>query len=249
MGKYHFLPEETKSLLLPGDMNLVYTSVQRFDLGRAVIQSGREELCLVVIEGEAAYSCGDWRGTAAYMDMLYVPPGKTVSLSGENAAVIRYGAPCGRATAFAHIAFADVDGDGRHKHYGDATNGTKRDVWNYIDESFDSSRFLVGICSGALGGWTAWPPHKHGQKREEVYVYFGMKDGFGVQCVYEDMENPGAVVMVKDGHLVAIPEGYHPNAGCPKTGLQYIYCMVSTTAEDRDFMDMTTQSIYGDKLE
>jgi len=249
MGKIHFLPEETRRPLSPSDMGLVYTSVQRFDLGKATIESGSEELCLVVIRGEVSYRCGAEEGVAQCRDMLYVPTHTAIELTGEDASIIRYGAPCDRQTAFKRIAFADVDRDGRHKVYGDDKHGTKRDVWNYIDEQFDSSRFLVGICTGAAGGWTAWPPHKHGQKREEVYVYFGMADGFGLQCVYEDMARPDAVALVRDGHLIAIREGYHPNVGCPKTGIQYIYCMVSRTAEDRDFMDLTTQSEYGDRLE
>ena len=246
-GKYHFLPEQTKRLIEPSEMGLLYTSVRRLDLGAASVHSGGEELCLAVLQGEASYRCGEHQGNVVCRDMLYIPPNETVELAG-SAVVMRYGAPCARKTRFAHIAFKDVDADDRHKIYGDAANGSGRDVWNYIDEHFDSSRFLVGICAGNAGAWTAWPPHKHGKKREEVYAYFGMGDGFGLQCVYEDMENPATVTLVRDGHLVAIPEGYHPNVGCPKTGIQYVYCMVSVTPEDRDFMDLSIQRVYGDKL-
>jgi 5-deoxy-glucuronate isomerase len=104
------------------------------------------------------------------------------------------------------------------------------------------------MCCGGFGSWTAWPPHEHGEKREEVYVYFGMDDGFALQCVYDDLENPSELFLVRDGHLVAIPGGYHPNVGCPKTGIRYIYCMVSTAAEDRNFMDLNIQRQFGDKL-
>ena len=126
--------------------------------------------------------------------------------------------------------------------------GTLRDVWNFIDESFPSGRFLTGICCGRDGGWTAWPPHEHGAEREEIYVYFNMGDSFGVQCVYNDLQSAEAYV-VTEGDLVSIPEGYHPNAGCPCGGLQYVYCMVSVKEGDRDFMNLRTQKIYGDKLE
>ncbi|MCL2527674.1 MAG: 5-deoxy-glucuronate isomerase [Defluviitaleaceae bacterium] len=252
MNAFHCLPNETKKLLKPSDMGLVYTSAQRIELGSAEIDSGSEEICLFVVQGKVAYTYGATQGTAQYKDMLYIPPGKKILLTShsyeEDAVVIRFGAPCSRETEFAHCSFREIDGDDRHKKYGDASKGTKRDVWNYIDEKFNSSRFLVGICQGEPGAWTAWPPHKHGTKREEVYVYFGMGDGYALQCVYEDMDKPDAVALVKDGHLVAISEGYHPNVGCPKSGIQYIYCMVSVEAEDRDFMDLTMQSCYGDKL-
>ena len=244
----HYKPTATTSLLKPADMGLVYTSAQRIQLGNTELSSENEELCLFVIQGTVSYQCEANSGTAQYKDMLYIPPGKKVSLKGDDAVAIRFGAPCARETNFAHLSFNEIDSDERHKKYGSATNGTKRDVWNYIDESFNSSRFLVGICKGEPGAWTAWPPHKHGTKREEVYLYFGVDDGFALQCVYEDMDKPDAVALVKDGHLIAIKEGYHPNVGCPKSGIQYIYCMVSITPEDRNFMDLTMQSIYGDKL-
>jgi 5-deoxy-glucuronate isomerase len=76
-----------------------------------------------------------------------------------------------------------------------------------------------------------------------------MGDGFAIQCVYEDMRRPDAVVLVQDGHLVTIPAGYHPNVGSPKGGIRYIYCMVSVEAGDREFMDLHIQSEYGSKLE
>ena len=49
--------------------------------------------------------------------------------------------------------------------------------------------------------------------------------------------------------IVAIPQGYHPNVGCPKSGIRYVYCMVSLEAEDRNFMDLRTQRIFGERLE
>ena len=251
MIKNHFSPDEVLNLLTPIDMGLVYTSVQRIEPAHQILSNKFEEMCCFIIKGTVSYSCGTQEGIAEYKDMLYLPCGMDLELNckdGENAVIMRFGAPCSIKTEFAHIKFTDVDADQRHNVYGEVHNGTRRDVWNYIDESFNSGRFLTGICRGAQGGWTAWPPHKHGEKREEVYVYFGMDDGFALQCVYEDFDSPDAVKIVKDGHLIAIPEGYHPNVGCPKTGIQYIYCMVSTTEGDRNFMDLTMQSCYGDKL-
>lgn len=249
-NRHHFLPDQTLNLLRPADLGLEYTSVQRLAIGREAIPiaSEAEELCLVVVDGKLDYRCGEHSGSAELGDMLYVPIQSSIDLSDGPAAVVRFGAPCTRQTRFVHIAFKAVDADDRHKRYGSAENGTRRDVWNFIDEKFDSSRFLTGICYGAPGGWTAWPPHEHGDKREEVYAYFNMGDGFALQCVYDDMNDPDAVAMVRNGHVIAIPAGYHPNVGCPKSGIRYVYCMVSRTAEDRNFMDLRTQSIYGDRL-
>jgi 5-deoxy-glucuronate isomerase len=75
-----------------------------------------------------------------------------------------------------------------------------------------------------------------------------MGDGFALQCVYEDMDE-AKVALVRNGDAIAIPKGYHPNVGCPKSGIRYVYCMVSIQAENRNFMDLHTQKIYGDRLE
>jgi len=106
----------------------------------------------------------------------------------------------------------------------------------------------MGLCESDAGGWTAWPPHEHAEKREEVYVYFNMGNAFGVQCVYDDMDNPYDVTMIRDGDLISIPKGYHPNVGCPAGKISYIYCMVSKIPGDRNFMDLKIQEIYGDKF-
>lgn len=245
----HLKPEEMKGRLTPADLELTYCSAERIELsGKRELESGQEELCIVCIAGEASYCCQGESGKAVLSDMLYVPIDSQITLEGEDAVLIRFGAPCTKKYEFKHIPFAEVDKDSRHKVYGKTENGTLRDVWNYIDEDFGSGRFLTGICRGGDGGWTAWPPHEHGAEREEVYVYFNMGNSFAVQCVYDDLQQADAYA-VTEGHLVSIQKGYHPNCGCPCGGIQYVYCMVSTTEGDREFMNLRTQKIYGDKLE
>lgn len=180
---------------------------------------------------------------------MYVPRDSRIVLSEGPGVVIRFGAPCTEKYGFAHVPFDVVDRDPeKHKVYGKVETGSQRDVWNYITNDFPSGRFLTGICFGRKGGWTAWPPHEHGEKREEVYVYMGMGDGFAIQCVYDEMEDASAYV-VQDGHLISIPHGYHPNCGCPYGEIRYVFCMVSVKEHDRDFMDLKTQKVFGDKLE
>lgn len=247
----HFLPNETKRLLKPEDMGLVFCSAQRVEVDNSVIRldSGKEELCLAVIDGCVSYSSAGGHGAANYLDMLYIPIDSSIVLSGGPGVVIRFGAPCSKKNRFAHLTFEQIDRDkDKHKVYGRKETGSERDVWNYITNDFPSGRLLTGICSGRKGGWTAWPPHKHGAKREEVYVYFGMGEGFAVQCLYDDIHKPD-VYMVRDGHLVSIPHGYHPNCGCPFAEIKYVFCMVSVNEGERDFMDLTTQKVFGERLE
>jgi len=246
-----FCPEELLQVKNPSEVGTVHTSVRRIELGDRIqeIQSGDEELCIVCIEGNLTFEIDGISGEAKMKDMLYVPIGSVLAVRGTDAVLMRFGASCDRKTKFVHIKFDEVDTSDRHKVYGKIENGTRRDVWNFIDESFDSPRFLCGMCKGSNGGWTAWPPHEHAAKREEVYVYFNMGNSFGAQFVYDDMDNPYTVALIKNGSVVTIPKGFHPNVGSPSGGIFYAYIMVSLQPEDRNFMDLHVDATYGDRLE
>lgn len=231
------------------DMGLCFGEFERRTLrGEAAFESVDRETALVILDGEVAYCHAGCSGIAVHRDMLYLPLQDRIDLRG-NATVLRYSAPCSRQTRFEHIPFAEVDADSRHKTYGDTAQGSFRHVWNCIDDTFDSVRLLMGFCDGVPGGWTAWPPHEHGSAREEIYYYTGMGDGFALQCVYESLDEAEAVRIVREGDLISVPGGYHPNVGCPKTGIHYLFCMVSVREDDRRFMDLTIQSQFGSKLE
>jgi 5-deoxy-glucuronate isomerase len=248
--KYHCGPAELLEKRKPRELGLEYTSVQRIELsGDRSVATAAEEACLVVVEGSVGYSCVESSGTAVFKDMLFLPPGCEARLRSEGAVVMWFGAPSDRAGEPTHIRFSDIDDDPKtHEVFGKPENNTRRDVWHFIGSDFPCSRLMMGLCRGEPGGWTVWPPHEHGAQREEVYVYFGMGKAFGLQCVYRSLVEPDAVVMVRDGDLVSIPEGYHPNVGCPAGGISFVYCMVSKEPGRRDFLDLQFQEIYGDSF-
>jgi len=189
------------------------------------------------------------KGIADFKDMIYIPRRKRIQLYSKNAVIMYFSAPTEIDTQFLYIDFLSIDKNpNTHKIFGSSENNCKRSVWNFIDSDFNCSRLMMGLCESDAGGWTAWPPHEHAEKREEVYVYFNMGNAFGVQCVYDNMDNPYDVAMIRDGDLISIPKGYHPNVGCPDGKISYIYCMVSKIPGDRNFMDLKIQEIYGDKF-
>ncbi len=249
--KLHYKSHELQGRLEPETMGLAYTAVERHAFpAQVVIQSGDEEVCLACIRGEVSFAGEGQTGKLHMKDMLYVPIHSEVMLQADHEAVVmQYSAPSDLKGELVLIPFAEVNNSNRHHTYGKAETNSVREVWNYIDESFASSRFLVGMCESRAGSWTAWPPHQHGDIREEVYVYFDMGHSFGIQCLYEDMADPLAVALVQEGDLVSVPKGYHPNAACPGGKISYMYCMVSKKPGDRNFMDLTIQPEFGDKFE
>lgn len=244
--KYNFKKDELLNGIKPEQMALEFISVKKINLnGTIELNSEKNELCLVCIEKEYNFEIDGTKGNAVFQDMLYIPRGKVVKLNSENSSIIIYSVPSELDAEFVHIKFSDVNKDeNRHKIYGSKTKNTLRHVWHFIDDNFKASRLLMGICKGEIGGWTAWPPHEHAEKREEVYVYFNMDRAFGIQLVYDDIENPLTVSVVRNGDLVSVPKGYHPSVSCPAGRICYIYCMASKKSGDRKFMDLNVQEIY-----
>jgi len=80
-------------------------------------------------------------------------------------------------------------------------------------------------------------------------MYFDMGKGFGVQVVYETMDNLLYVGLVRDGDMVSIPRGYHPNVGCPAGRICCVYAMAAQKAGKRKFMDLHIEEHFGEKFE
>jgi 5-deoxy-glucuronate isomerase len=220
------------------------------DAPAVTLETGAEEVVLVCIGGQVDYDFRGTNGIASFKDMLYLPWKSQVKLRSRHEAILmRVGALNDRDTEFAHIRFSDVDQDpSRHQVFGSAETNSLRDVYMYIGDQFNASRLLMGIGQGSNGGWTVWPPHEHGDEKEELYVYFDMGKAFAIQCVYETLEQPLFCDIVRDGDMVAVPRGFHPNVGCPGGRISYVYAMAARVAGQRKFMTLRFQEEFGDSF-
>lgn len=252
--RYHFRPDELKAGLGPDQTPLDFLSCQRIELGgdqpEVTVETGPEEVALVCIGGQVEYTCEGNTGTVVYKDLLYLPwKSKALLRADDRAILMRIGAPSDRETDFVHLRFADVDQDpDKHKVFGTFEAHTYRDVYMYINEKFNASRLLVGIGTGGTACWTVWPPHEHGDEKEELYIYFDMGNAFGIQCVYETLDEPKFCGIVREGDVVAVPRGFHPNVGCPGGRIAYVYAMAARAAGQRDFMALRFQEEFGDRF-
>jgi 5-deoxy-D-glucuronate isomerase len=91
---------------------------------------------------------------------------------------------------------------------------------------------LMGLTVAEPGNWTGYPPHRHDDK-PEVYVYYGLGDGFGVQLELTDNEQKAHVVGDYDAFLAK--ECYHPNTAPPPFQLSYIWFMYAPTSSVKNF--------------
>jgi 5-deoxy-glucuronate isomerase len=252
--KYLFRPEELVDGVRGEVCGLEFLSCQRIELQYRAplthVHTGDEETVLVCINGEVEYEQEGQSGVMATLDMLYLSRQHKIGLRARHTAVVmRIGSPCDRDTSFIHIRFSDVERDpSRHKLFGSTEDNSLRDVYMYVNDEVDASRLLVGIGQGRPGGWTVWPPHEHGEEKEELYVYFDMGRAFGIQCVYETLDTPLFCGIVREGDMVPVPRGFHPNVGCPGGRISYIYAMAARVPEQRDFMALRFQEEFGQQF-
>jgi 5-deoxy-glucuronate isomerase len=96
----------------------------------------------------------------------------------------------------------------------------QRLVYVAIGEQDKADHFLVGYTEGLRGNWTSWPPHKHDDK-PEVFIYYGMNDGYGLQMLVTDRKEE--IYKVEDGDALIIEKGYHHNVAIPSCGINYLW--------------------------
>ena len=98
-----------------------------------------------------------------------------------------------------------------------AGNAT-RQINHIVAPGFPADRLEVVEVLTPSGNWSSWPPHKHDVDDmpneavlEEVYHYrFRRPEAWAVQRVYRADRSRDALLEVRDGDIVIVPDGYHP---------------------------------------
>jgi 5-deoxy-glucuronate isomerase len=172
------------------------------------------------------------------LDSFYLPAG--VSVDVEAASDCVFYIPAAPYEGVGEVFFRAYQeglepGDVYQVH---GSGASRRDVFFTIDPNVPASRLICGYAFGGEGSWTSWPPHDHGEHLEELYCYFDMpKPRMGIQFSYLE---PGGLVsgqphVVRSGHVVLIPRGYHPTVATPGGGNTYLWAMASRSRESRRY--------------
>jgi len=97
----------------------------------------------------------------------------------------------------------------------------------------EAGRLMAGVTFSAPGNWTSWPPHEHALLAEEAYLYIEMPPpAFGVQLVYTDKSDPEVATIVREGDVVLMPAGYHPNVAAPGGQINFLWMMAANREDD-----------------
>jgi len=189
-------------------------------------KTARQEMCVVLLSGACRV---DWttrdggagRGTLgpragvfdAYPHALYVPRGSKVILTATAPTEI---AECRAPSTVDRAAALVGPGDCGFEIRGGG-NAT-RQIIDILPPRFPADRLMICEVLTPAGNWSSYPPHKHDTDRppteadlEEIYYFrFRHPQGYGFHRVYTADGRRDQTMLVRDGDLVIVREGYHP---------------------------------------
>jgi 5-deoxy-glucuronate isomerase len=226
-------------------MDLLYLeSGEEIDVGKP-----SRELGIVIIGGQCSVS---WDGAAerlmssranpldSWPYAIYVPAGKSVHLkaiSKLEAAAFGTAAEAGGEVLVVEPADLKVLRIGEGNWYLEGTF--------IIYDSVPSKKLIVGETHIPPGNWCSSPPHSHERDKEgvetqleEIYYFrFKPPQGFGFQGVYTLDHKLEEAYIIRDGDVVLVPRGMHPNVAGPGYGMYMLWGMAGPRKEWIPFED------------
>jgi 5-deoxy-glucuronate isomerase len=194
------------------------------------------ETGLICLKGDASVSAGGHSHQLTPYDALYVPRAEafTIAPGPSGCDIVEIAAPVETRYPLQYVSYADVRRD-PGLHFDTGMEGARREVNILLGKNVEAGRIMAGVTFSQPGHWTSWPPHEHAVLAEEAYLYIDMPHpGFGVQLVYVDPAEPELAAVVREGDVVLIPQGYHPNVAAPGHAIKFLWMMVAARErEDR----------------
>jgi 5-deoxy-glucuronate isomerase len=206
------------------------------DAGDAPVKwsTGEHETGLIALNGAATVKADDQTFMMNRYDALYVPRDCSVEVMAGPAGcdVAELSAPVMKRHPIQFVAFADVQKDpGLHFKAGGAS--AERTLNVLFGKNIQAGRIMAGVTFSNPGNWTSWPPHEHAALAEEAYLYIDMPaPAFGLQLVYTDKTSPELAVIVREGDVVLMPKGYHPNVAAPGGSINFLWMMAANREDD-----------------
>jgi 5-deoxy-glucuronate isomerase len=201
--------------------------------------TGDKETGLIVLGGHASVVVDGQPFSLGKYDTLYVPRDASVTVSARDASgcdLAEVAAPVSAKHPLQFIPFADVQRD-PGLHFTAGTAASKRELNVLIGKNVRAGRIMAGVTFSEPGNWTSWPPHEHAVLAEEAYLYIEMPPpSFGIQLVYDNPREPELATIVREGDVVLMPQGYHPNVAAPGGSINFLWMMAASREDvDRQF--------------
>ena len=233
-------------------------AVRHLHYGRVILEAsdapiafttGTHETGFIALAGEAEIDLGGANYTLAPYDALYVPRDSEVRIAalGAGCDLAEISAPVTRSYPVQYVPFAAVRRDS-NLHFEAGVPSCERDLNIVLGKNVEAGRIIAGVTFSKPGNWTSWPPHEHAAMLEEAYLYIAMPaPAWGLQLVYTDSEEPELVTAVREGDVVVMPEGYHPNVAAPGGCINFLWMMAAhEEGTGRQFGVVNVHPAYAD---
>jgi 5-deoxy-glucuronate isomerase len=198
------------------------------------IDTGDKETGLVCLRGSAQASVDGAAYALGRYDALYVPRESrvTIAAGSEGCDLAEIAAPVSKKHPVQFVSFAEVQANpGLHFNAGGPSS--KRDLNVLIGKNVEAGRIMAGVTFSEPGNWTSWPPHEHAAMLEEAYLYIDMPaPSFGIQLLYTNAREPEVATIVREGDVVMMPQGYHPNVAAPGGSINFLWMMAAVREDD-----------------
>jgi 5-deoxy-glucuronate isomerase len=232
------------------------TAVRYLHYGRIILdpgqppvrfENGGQETGLVCLDGSATVDTGNESHRLERLDALYIPRDSAIEVTPGNQGcdLAEIGAPVEARYPLQFVEYNQVKKN-PGLHFSTGGPGTQRELNILLGKNIEAGRILAGVTFSAAGNWTSWPPHEHADLLEEAYLYIDMPaPGFGVQLVYTNPTEPELATIVREGDVVLMPEGYHPNVAAPGSQINFLWMMAAIRErESRQFGVVNVQPEY-----
>ena len=234
------------------------TAARNLHYGRIILDAGSDPLVfetadretgLICLNGNASVTAGDDAFTLDRYDSIYVPRDSRIEvLTTEGCDLAEVSAPVEKRYPIQFVSFTNVRNDPA-LHFIAGKPPIERDLNILIGKNVEAGRIMAGVTFSSDGNWTSFPPHEHQDMLEEAYLYIDMPaPQWGIQLVYTDLNKPEIVEVVREGDVVLMPQGYHPNVAAPGGSINFLWMMAANREGiDRQFGVVNVQPEYAAK--
>jgi len=199
---------------------------------------------LICLSGEASIKVGADPVRLGQYDAVYIPRDSSLEVSTKTEVdLAEFSADVENSYPLQVVRFAEIAKDPGLK-FSTGGPASSRHLHMLLAKNIEAGRLIAGFTYSEHGNWTSWPPHEHAAMLEEMYVYFDMPaPAYGIQLVYSNTEEPELVTVVRDGDVVLMPSGYHPNVSLPGHRICFLWAMAAhREVVDRQFGVVNVQA-------
>ena len=241
-----------EKLMEPGNIRLVYSSIERYIVGGAVpvneallletidpLKAGyfcqRREVGVINVAGPGSVVVDGKEYKMNFKDAIYIGRGsKEVKFKSDNienpAHFYINSAPAHKEYPTKHVTM----GDANVLHLGTLETSNERSINQLlINGVVETCQLQMGMTELKTGSvWNTMPPHRH-SRRNEVYFYFNVPEGQAI-CHFMGLPNETRHIWLQNEQAVISPEwSIHAAAGTSN----YIFIW-GMAGENLDYTDM-----------